>query len=94
MGLLGEGTAAVRLPFALAGLATVLVLFHLARCRLGDLRMAWIAGLLLAGVKFEALAAFGIAYAVASMAIQLCTAALLARATRVTDSDDAEARLP
>jgi hypothetical protein len=46
--ILGQTTLAARLPFALAGLATVLLLFRLVRKQFGSLPMAALAAVLLA----------------------------------------------
>ncbi len=52
LALLGHGTVPARLPFALAGVATALVLFAIARRRFGGRATAWVALFLLCGNTF------------------------------------------
>lgn len=50
--ILGQTTLAARLPFALAGLATILLLYRLVRAHCRSDSMAWIAAVLLIGNSY------------------------------------------
>ncbi len=78
LGLLGHGTAAARLPFALAALATVLLLHRLVRCVFGDRALAVLATALLVANCFWILHSRQCRYyALSSLGLLLTVAAFL-----------------